>query len=266
VNLYDGILYFITYSFLGWCCESMYCSIGTWKWINRGFLNGPFCPIYGFGAIITLLVLQDVPKHFLTVFLAGMLFTSILEYITGWGMEKIFHTRWWDYSKKQFNIHGRICLLNSTLFGLLCVTLYFDLHPIVQSFYGLFSLEFKQGFLAAFGIYFLSDLLLSVWSAFGLKLRLQKLDQLKNELLNKYPTLISNLSFQQILKQMNNTGIQNKLADKLQQEKSDIGLFERRLLKAFPELSSERYGAFLDELKGSLNIKKQKIDTDLFDE
>ena len=258
VNLYNGILYFITYSFIGWCCESLYCSIGTRKWINRGFLNGPFCPVYGFGAIIILLALQYIPNHFLIVFLAGMVLTSILEYITGWGMEKIFHTRWWDYSGRRFNIHGRVCLLNSTLFGLLCVFLHFYIHPAVQDFYAKFSLEFKQGFLVSFGIYFLSDFLLSTRSAFGLKFRLQTLAHLKNELLHKYPILKSNLTFHQILEQIKSAGIQDELADTLQTKKCNIGLFERRLIKAFPELSSKRYGAFLNELKVSLKIKKSK--------
>lgn len=254
----DGILYLITYSFLGWCCESLYCSIGAWKWINRGFLNGPFCPVYGFGALLVLSILQYIPRNTLLVFLGGMVATSVLEYITGWLMETIFHARWWDYSDHQFNIHGRVCLLNSTLFGFLSVFLYFDLHPLIHNFYAKFGMEFKLGFLTAFAIYFLADLGVSIWSAFGLKLRLQTLDHLRSELLNKYPILTSKPSFAQILEQLKTSNIQDELLDKLKNKQDTIGWFEKRLLRAFPGLSSDKYNDFLIELRESLKNKKHK--------
>lgn len=258
LDIYDLLLYFITYSFLGWCCESLYCSIGAWKWINRGFVNGPFCPVYGFGALFTSMGLQYLPNRTLPVFLGGMVITSTLEYITGWGMEKIFHARWWDYSKRRYNLHGRICLLNSTLFGFLCVFLRFDLHPVIEQFFRPFSVEYKQGFLAAFGIYFFSDLCLSIWSAFGLKLRLKALDHLRSELLAKYPILESKPTAAQLLEQLKNSGIQDELLDKFQKKERDIGMFEKRLLRSFPELSSRRYGDFLNELKENLKARKEK--------
>ena len=127
----DLFLYFILYSFLGWCCESVYCSVIQRKWVNRGFLNGPFCPVYGFGALLVLFLLRDVRHSFPALFLSGMVVTSVLEYITSVILEKLFHMHWWDYSHMRFNLNGRVCLLNSCEFGLLSVVVAMYIHPAV---------------------------------------------------------------------------------------------------------------------------------------
>ena len=127
----DLFLYFILYSFLGWCCESVYCSVIQRKWVNRGFLNGPFCPVYGFGALLVLFLLRDVRHSFPALFLSGMVMTSVLEYITSVILEKLFHMHWWDYSHMRFNLNGRVCLLNSCEFGLLSVVVVMYIHPAV---------------------------------------------------------------------------------------------------------------------------------------
>lgn len=127
----DLFLYFILYSFLGWCCESIYCSVIQRKWVNRGFLNGPLCPVYGFGALLVLFLLRDVRHSFLALFLSGMVVTSVLEYITSVLLEKLFHMHWWDYSHMRFNLNGRVCLLNSCEFGLLSVVVVMFIHPAV---------------------------------------------------------------------------------------------------------------------------------------
>ena len=90
--------YFILYAFLGWVCEDLYCGIPTKKFINRGFFYGPYCPIYGVGALLVLYPLLFVKDYPILVFVLGVIITSALEYITSWVMEILFKTRWWDYS------------------------------------------------------------------------------------------------------------------------------------------------------------------------
>lgn len=128
----DLFLYFVLYSFLGWCCESLYCSVIQKKWVNRGFLNGPFCPVYGFGALLVLFLLRNVRHSFLALFLSGMVVTSVLEYITSVILERLFHMHWWDYSHMRFNVNGRICLLNSCEFGLLSVLVVMYINPALR--------------------------------------------------------------------------------------------------------------------------------------
>lgn len=123
------ILYFFTYSFLGWIAECIYCGIPAKKFINRGFLAGPYCPIYGCGAMVVIHLLQPWSDNPLMIFLIGIVLTSTLEYLTSFLMEKLFHTKWWDYSKYPFNLHGRVCLKNSLLFGILVLAVFYLVHP-----------------------------------------------------------------------------------------------------------------------------------------
>ena len=125
-------LWLMIYSVIGWVYESTICSIGQRKLINRGFLNGPYCPIYGTGAVLVLLVLGRIQNPVL-LFFAGAVLTCSLEYLTSWLMEKLFHARWWDYSKRKFNIGGRVCLIGAVVFGAFSVVLILVLHPFIKS-------------------------------------------------------------------------------------------------------------------------------------
>ena len=103
-NFYVDFLYFIIYSFLGWVCEVIFCSVPARKFINRGFLMGPVCPIYGCGALLVIGFLMPFKDSLVMVFAVGMVVTSLLEYITSYAMEKLFHSRWWDYSLSLIHI------------------------------------------------------------------------------------------------------------------------------------------------------------------
>lgn len=128
------VLYFFIYSFLGWVCECIYCGIGARRFINRGFLEGPYCPIYGWGALIVLYALEPFKNNLVLLFFAGMILTSLLEYATSVVMEKMFHSTWWDYSNRRFNLNGRICLRNSVMFGVMGVVVVRIIHPVIDSF------------------------------------------------------------------------------------------------------------------------------------
>lgn len=125
---------FLIYSFLGWVCETVFCSLAAKKFINRGFLSGPFCPIYGFGATFVLLLFSNLRGNLLVLFVASIIGTSALEYITSLILEKVFHLSLWDYSHRRWNLHGRICLRNSLLFGVMSVLMIEVIHPYVEKF------------------------------------------------------------------------------------------------------------------------------------
>lgn len=167
-------LYFIIYSVLGWIAETLYCSIPERHFVERGFLRGPLCPIYGTGAVILLLVLEPV-KNLIAIFLLGFLLTSALEYVTSYAMEKIFKMRWWDYSNQFLNINGRVCLLNSTLFGLMALILTKGIHPFVEKHVVILSDNILYALTALFGVLFLVDFITSVRASFRLKGTLEKL-------------------------------------------------------------------------------------------
>lgn len=133
-------LYFIIYSFLGWICEVIYCSIPAKRFINRGFLKGPICPVYGFGAVFVIYIMTSLNiKSPILIFIFGGIIASIIEFIADLMLEYVFHTRLWDYSNRKFNIKGRVCLLNSTLFSILSLVLMSFIHPIIMSYIKMLS-------------------------------------------------------------------------------------------------------------------------------
>lgn len=118
---YSYCILFFIYSFLGWIMEVTLTLITDKKFVNRGFLLGPCCPLYGCGCILLNLLLHNYTNNILVLFILTMFTCSLLEYITSFLMEKIFKLRWWDYSQMKFNINGRICLETMTPFSILGV-------------------------------------------------------------------------------------------------------------------------------------------------
>ena len=184
-------LLLILYSFLGWCGEMVYCSLAHWRLCEkRGFLNGPLCPIYGHGALLVLLILRGGCGSPVLTFLLGGLLTTALEYVTSWAMEKLFHMRWWDYSNRFCNLGGRVCLLNSTLFGLASAGLCHWLSPIVNGWVlGLFDLGVAVPLAAVLLVLYLADIVLSVRSAIQIGSRLAKLHAIQEEFSRKLEEL-----------------------------------------------------------------------------
>lgn len=254
--LVNILLYLIIYSFIGWCCECVYCSVRQGKVVNRGFLYGPFCPVYGFGALAVIYCLDYIPHTISCVFVGGMLITSALEYVTSAIMEWLFQAKWWDYSDHRFHIHGRVCLLNSTLFGILCLVVMFDLHPFVQSIVEPVGLEFKAGFLFAVILYFVCDLSATLYSVLGMNARLQKLANIRVELLEKYEQLDEKLDIAAFKEKIKELNIQDELAEKFGELTSRTNFLEHRLLLAFPAMKNKKNQAYLENLIH--NIKKRR--------
>ena len=132
-SLYQIFAYFLIYSCLGWCLEVIYAAVTTGNLINRGFLNGPVCPIYGFGMVIVLFALTPLSHSLLLLYLGGVLLPSALELVGGWALYKLYHTRWWDYSDYPFNIGGYICLEFSLLWGVGTLIVMKLVHPIIAN-------------------------------------------------------------------------------------------------------------------------------------
>lgn len=124
---------FMIYSFIGWCMEVLTVLIPKRKFVNRGFLIGPYCPIYGYGCLLIIILLKNNLDDPLALFLKAIVICSLLEYFTSFFMEKLFNARWWDYSNKKFNINGRICLETMLPFGILACLVMYVLNPFFES-------------------------------------------------------------------------------------------------------------------------------------
>ena len=131
-HLTQWLLFFFIYSFIGWIWESCYVSVRKRHWVNRGFLHGPMLPIYGSGALVILISTIGVRENPWLIFLFGMIAATVLEYITGAVMERLFHVRYWDYSRQKLNLNGYICVSSSLCWGVFSVLLVRVIHVPVE--------------------------------------------------------------------------------------------------------------------------------------
>lgn len=129
-------LYFITYSFLGWCVETTYCCIVERRWVARGFLFGPICPIYGVGVLLMILFFAPLAGNLPLFYITATVVMSAWEYLVGWFLETTTHIKYWDYSDKPFHLNGRICLQISLCWGVLSYITIFFLHPSIAALFG----------------------------------------------------------------------------------------------------------------------------------
>ncbi|PHV69186.1 hypothetical protein CS063_17270 [Sporanaerobium hydrogeniformans] len=267
-DFYIDFLYLIIYSFLGWIAEVIYCSIPNRHFINRGFLNGPLCPIYGFGALLVITILKPFSYHVLLVFIVGLVLTGLLEYITSFVMEKLFHARWWDYSKRKYNINGRVCLLNASLFGGLCVVTLFFIHPLIEQLVEALSYIVVQTCAILFIIIGTVDLTLTVQVVYNLNEKLEKLKELsieiKEHLDEKQLYIEERLEDRIILLRQNiqENKIKSKglkrLSEEFHQIQENTRFIHRRLIKAFPKMESKKFQMQLKFIQAAIKNKQRK--------
>ena len=135
LNYYEKfILFFFIYAFIGWLLETIYCIYEMGYFTKRGFLFGPLCPIYGYGAVILLLFLQPVKNNMLKLFFTAAIVFTILEYLVGYGLEALFLMNFWDYTGQFLNINGRITLAFCVIWGLFAILFINYLHPVIEKF------------------------------------------------------------------------------------------------------------------------------------
>ena len=174
-TLAQWALFFFLYSFLGWIWESCYVSVREGRWINRGFLHGPFLPIYGFGAVSILMFTLPVAQSIPLVFFMGMAGATLLEHITGYAMERLFHVRYWDYSMYRFNLNGYICLPASLCWGAFSLLMIRVIHPVVSGWVTMLSPAAALTAALALSAFFAADLFASLREAVDMRSLLQSL-------------------------------------------------------------------------------------------
>lgn len=181
-TLLQWIAFFYIYCFFGWCFESGYASIKERKLTNRGFLRGPYIPIYAFGAVFVLIITDNFQGNNFEVYFSGMIAATILEYITGYVMERLFKVKYWDYSDHKFNLSGYISLSTSIAWGFLSLVLTNFLQVNVYNFVSKISDQNLKNSIIVVSIIFFSDLILSIKAAFNLAKAYEALERAKSEL------------------------------------------------------------------------------------
>ena len=171
------LFFFYFYCFLGWIWETCYVSVLKGHWVNRGFMRGPFLPIYGSGAIIVLIFTLPYRTNAVAVFFMGMISATILEYVTGVVMEKLFHVRYWDYSNQKLNLNGHICLTSSLAWGVFSVLLTMHGHKPVENMVLGFNSNVLEAVCFLLTVYISIDMAESVREALNLKELLMSLEE-----------------------------------------------------------------------------------------
>jgi len=181
-TLYEVTWMFFLYAFLGWCTEVAFAAVRRGKFVNRGFLNGPVCPIYGFGLVTVILLLSPLSDHLALLFFGSVILTSALEFLTGWVLEKLFHAKWWDYSHNRCNIKGYICLEFSLVWGLAATFIVRIIHPLIADLIAGFPSLAGHLLLYVFLAAILADLAATLVAIRHLQQRLQLLTSLAQEI------------------------------------------------------------------------------------
>ena len=268
MNTVVVISYFIIYSFFGWILESVYKTAHQKEFINSGFLAGPFCPIYGFGALIMYISLKDFTDNIVVLFLFGTIALSIFEYIVGLFLEIVFKTKYWDYSNYKFNIQGRVCLKNSLYWGILGIVFMRVIHPFVEKTIQKIPHIYLIAFLLIGSIYLLIDTITTIVKLVRINIKLTDLENIGEEIKNK----IEDIKVRTAINYTNMKNIQRvhryhslrKFAEAKkyfsaittlhEKQRENIERLEKkikRLRKAFPSMKSEKLSKLLNNGKNS---------------
>ena len=257
-NLFELITYFIIYSFLGWVMESVVRSICEKKMINTGFLKGPFCPIYGIGAIIMFLFLDGFENKPILLFCIAIIILTAWEYMVGVLLEKVFHTKYWDYSNHKFNFQGRICLTNSICWGILGVIFVKYIHPFIQQLIAKVDKNILSYTISILFVVLLVDTITSIIHVKNIKATLEKIEDINKEIKEKLKE-IRKLKKEKEEKVPTTENIQQIVeALKKKRNKTILRLYKNvyRLKKAFPAINTNEITEILNQ---KIELRKKRV-------
>lgn len=274
MSIYYSILYFFVYGFLGWCTEVIFAAFKQHRFVNRGFLNGPICPIYGVGVTLVIACLEAFQSNLLLLYISSVILVTVLEGITGWAMDKLFHNKWWDYSKLPFNIGGYVCLLFSLIWGVACVFIVYFVHPLIHQVLSLIPHTAGIALIVILGIALLSDMIVTTSAIVKFNQYLERLKYITDEL-HAISNQIGAELYQNVMHVLDMQESSRQKLDDVKLEVSEeirmqivelktraqnlgekIPKPARRLLKAFPKLESRNY-------KAQLELFRQKLEQHL---
>ena len=259
LSLYEVFAYFFVYSFLGWVAEVAFHAVTAGKFVNRGFLNGPVCPIYGTGVAAILLILGNWAEKPWAVLLVGIALPSALELITGWALETFFHNKWWDYSARKFNVKGYICLEFSLLWGIAVLTIVEVVHPLVKRFAGLFGEIAGTVLVCLCAAAMIADLVVTVLQVLKLNRKLKEIDEIANKMRVGSERIGEKIANATLKAEAGVLAVKDSLAEKRERALDAVAKkMPVRLLKAFPHLRSRRNPDAVPLANESIERMKQK--------
>lgn len=253
----DWILFFYLYCFLGWCFETCYVSIRKKEFVNRGFMRGPFLPIYGSGAVIMLFVTVPVRKYIVLTYLFGAIGASILEFATGAAMEALFRVRYWDYSDKPFNIKGHICLGTTLAWGGLTLLMVYVIHPPIGQMLLPLPEGIKQLINTILMIGTLPDFALAFKAALDIRELLTSMTALREEIASLQKRVDAMLEASEVKQDFEQLKMNLQIKRARQKDLTNhLDFFHRGLLRNHPSITSNKFNIALNDLKKAVREKR----------
>ena len=260
-KLYELVWVLFVYGFLGWCAEVIFAACTKGEFVNRGFLCGPICPIYGFGVLIVTAVLEPVRQSWAALFAGSVLLTSLLELVTGFALERLLHEKWWDYSDVPLNLGGYICLKFSLVWGLACMFVVRTAHPFVLRLIRLVPLSVGRPAALLLLAVLAADFAVTRVGVLHLGRRFRRLGELEDALRTVSNALGGELAGRAISAKEANA----RLKAAVEAKRPDLrGLYARyqsllsfhsythnRILRAFPRIQKGRYAGLIQKIKAS---------------
>lgn len=290
MQIYRLLLYFFLYSFLGWCTEVAYATVKERRFVNRGFLGGPWCPIYGVGVSAVVTLLDSFQDSLLLLYLSSFVLVTLIEGMTGFIMDKIFHHKWWDYTGLPFNIGGYVCLPFSIAWGAACLVIVKGVHPLVERLVGLLPEAAGLALICVLTAGLAADLAVTTAGILKLNRRLDMLERIGAELREISDRMGANIH-ENVMDAMERAEVLENMAqarkerldaisgeakerldllseetreryDMLRQRYAELTgatlQASRRLVRAFPRMESRRHKELLEELKRKLEEVTRK--------
>lgn len=261
-SFYLFLWIFFIYSFLGWCLEVCFFALNTGKFVNRGFLNGPVCPIYGFGVVIVVLCLTPLMENTLLLFLGSVLLTSLLELGVGFALEKLFHQRWWDYTNEPFNLGGYICLRFSLVWGVGALLVVKLVHPAIAALVALVPRTAGAVLAVPVLALFICDLVITVLGIAHMNQDIGRIDDIVRAMRAGSDILAENIGDTALAVDRKVAGAKPAAAARLDIARAELldsrRLVAMRLMRAFPHMRSTRYAEGFERIRQWAEEEKQK--------
>lgn len=275
MTIFEMYYYFWFWSIFGWVMEVVDRTLETGGFENRGFMNGPYCPIYGFGVIGITLLLSPL-KSVLVLYILSSVLCTAFELAVGLLLQALFHAKWWDYSDMKFNFKGYICLRNSLLWGVGCVVVVRVVQPLIEK--GVNQIPYTLGNIVAIvlTIIFVYDLVESICEVRNLNNKLREIDALARIIHDKSIVIGEKISDEVLIQKAKYDKLNEKLADGVQTQKEKYERFsdelsmtmlkyemlieqvkkQSRIIRAFPTMKSLEHNNALKAIREKINIRK----------
>lgn len=293
IQFYYFALSFFVYGFLGWCTEVAFAAVKQGKFVNRGFLNGPICPVYGIGVGVVVQFLTPVENNLVLLYISSTILVTVIEGITGFLLEKIFHNKWWDYSDQPLNIGGYVCVLFSLIWGVFCVVIVKIIHPLIYKVLTLIPVVVGVVVMACLAVGLLADLYVTASGILKMNHRLETMEKIAAELKelsnkvgeNIYENVREGMELQEEKKEKF-SNVREELKERLEEPKARVGELAQkakveemkarmeelrakyeemaenrtkvgeRLVKAFPKMQSRQHKEIFEELRERVRRSK----------